>query len=359
MNKMIKIGVFYDGNYFSNVSNYYNYQHFRKSRINIQGLHEFIRHQVAQEEGAEVKNCKITDAHYFRGRLNADDAVKLNKLYYERVFDDMLMKEGVVTHYLPLVNRKDGTREEKGVDVTLALEAYELTIFKQFDVVALIACDGDYLPLVRKIHTRGARVMVLSWDFSYVDDFGNERGTVTSQDLLEAANYPLAMHEIIDNRVRRNEPLINNLFRPFETKSILAANLGTNVPYPAYTRPTAKPQSINGNGTHPDYDVDEKPKISTICNLQKEKGFGFITYTPDNVFFHFSQIIDNDEHNTLAIGDMVEFVIGRNERDGKAMAKSVKRITGIPAGYPKEEIYLPSEMSEDLALELTVKTEEE
>ncbi len=41
------------------------------------------------------------------------------------------------------------------------VEAFELAIYKQFNVLALIACDGDYVPLVRKLNTLGTRVMVL------------------------------------------------------------------------------------------------------------------------------------------------------------------------------------------------------
>ncbi len=41
-----------------------------------------------------------------------------------------LMSEGVTTHYLPLRNF-GGRREEKGIDVWLALEAFELAIYKK------------------------------------------------------------------------------------------------------------------------------------------------------------------------------------------------------------------------------------
>jgi hypothetical protein len=45
---MTRIGVFYDGNYFLHVSNFYNYFHERKSRISISGLHHFIRNNVVE-----------------------------------------------------------------------------------------------------------------------------------------------------------------------------------------------------------------------------------------------------------------------------------------------------------------------
>ena len=62
--------------------------------------------------------------------------------------------------------------------------------------------------------------MVLSWDFEYTNDYGIKMTTRTSQELLEEVTYPVAMHEIIDNRVRRNEPLINGLFVPRNTEKV-------------------------------------------------------------------------------------------------------------------------------------------
>src|SRR5690606_15446952 len=107
--KLVRIGVFYDGNYFLQVSNYYAYGHQRRRRISISGLHDFIRSQVADEEANDMKLCQIVDSHYFRGRLNAADASQRgDTLYWDRVFDDILMSEGVTTHYLPLKTGFDG-----------------------------------------------------------------------------------------------------------------------------------------------------------------------------------------------------------------------------------------------------------
>lgn len=47
----IKIGVFYDGNYFYYVSNFYNYVYECKIWISIKGLYEFICYKVVEFEG--------------------------------------------------------------------------------------------------------------------------------------------------------------------------------------------------------------------------------------------------------------------------------------------------------------------
>src|SRR6185437_13068799 len=100
--KLTRAGIFYDGNFFFHVSNFYHYHHERRARISIGGLHAFVRQQVADCEGADPRYCQIVDAHYFRGRLRAADAEDRDLLYKERVFDDVLVREGVTTHYLPL-----------------------------------------------------------------------------------------------------------------------------------------------------------------------------------------------------------------------------------------------------------------
>lgn len=281
-----KIGVFYDGEYFYRVSSYYAYEHERKRRLSIAGLHEFIRNQVADEIGADPRLCQIVDAHYFRGRMSVKAATS-NLIYNERVFDEILMHEGVITHYLPLKNY-GGKQQEKGIDVWLALEAYELASYKRFDILALIACDGDYVPLIRKLNTLGTRVMLLGWDFKYVDDNGETKETKTSQDLLEEVSYPIEMHKIIEDRVLANEHIINNLFVP---------------------------KAVTGRSKEQDI---KTAKIHSV-----KEGFGFITYQPNNIFFHFSSVV-NVDFSELKAGDEVTFKI--ENREGKLYAIDVEKL---------------------------------
>lgn len=327
--RLTRIGVFYDGNYFLHVSNYYNYSHERRSRISISGLHAFIRRQVAEEEGVNERLCQIVDAHYFRGRLNAHEANQRgNQLFYDRLFDDILMSEGVVTHYLP-VKTYQGYRQEKGIDVWLALEAFELAQYKKFDVVVLITSDGDYVPLIRKLNTLGSRIMVLSWDFEFLNEQGEKQVTRTSQDLLEDVSYPVGMHGIIDDRSRRNDMVIQNLFvkqqaRPAFTATPASGNNYVNGfvnghsydDYPPATEP-----NYNLADTEEDDDPEGR-KISTIRSLKT--GYGFINYPPNNLFFHYTSLTDTD-FNELQLDDEVEFTVSQNA-EGKDIAIDVRLV---------------------------------
>ena len=365
--KLTRIGVFYDGNYFFHVSNYYQYQHERKARISIDGLHEFIRHQVAEAEGEDVKYCQIVDAHYFRGRPRAQEAEARGLLLRERQFDDILMREGVITHYLPL-----GPDGEKGIDVWLALETYELAIYKRFDVIVLIACDGDFLPLVRKLNALGARVMLLGWGFSYIDQSGKDRETRTAQVLLEEVTYPVLMHHIIDDRSRKGDQRIDQLFvphketgsyqKPMEMKksqALVAPALSagpSNGVAPINVRTTVDAQTVaeapaaaditatadtlatddgppssdsqaslgdlsTANGPTPTLSIT--PSLTgTLSNgvlvgkIQAlREGFGFITPNDGsgNLFFFHASVL-NADFNELRVGDEVTYKIGNNDK---------------------------------------------
>ena len=283
-----RIGVFYDGNFLLHASNYYNYIHPVKRRLSLGGLHNFIRHRVAEEEGIEPSKCQIAQAHYFRGRLNAAEAAQRgNQLYNDRVFDDILMSEGIQPHYLPLRNLQ-GKKEERGIDVWLSLEAYELAMTGRSDTVVLIVSDTDYTPLMRKLTGLGLRIMLLSWEFEYVNDDGVKMVTKTSHELLSLATYPVAMHDVINYGVQQDNPLISEMFV---------------APDPSRQ---AREQTF---------------ETSEILSLKN--GFGFIKYPNNNLFFHYQDVVG--EFADLNVGDPVEFTIEQNQQK-QDVAKNVRKL---------------------------------
>jgi cold shock CspA family protein len=281
--KLTRIGVFYDGNFFSHVSNYYTYHHERRARLSIGGLHHFIRTEVARCENVDSRFCQIVDAHYFRGRVSANEAEQRNILRSDRAFDDVLMREGVVTHYLPLT-----PTGEKGIDVWLALEVLELAVYKRFNVSVLITGDRDFVPLIRKLNTLGTRVMLLGWSFKYTNDRGEERATETSQQLLEEVTYPILMSDEIDDRTRKNDPLIANLFLPKKESRLVVPDV---------------------------HEVAVPADAATGTIMSLKEGFGFIKSpgAPDNLFFHHSDVVNRD-FNDLTVGDSVTCSIEKTDR---------------------------------------------
>ena len=329
--RLMRIGIFYDGNYFYHVSNYYCYAHPRRARLSIPGIHEFIKKMVSEKEHVDERLCQIVDCHYFRGRLPAMEANARRILLNERIFDDILMREGVVTHYLPMSHGM-----EKGVDVSLALETLELAIFKQFNILVLIASDGDYVPLVRKLNSLGTRVMVLAWNFEYMDDNGNLRYTGTSQKLLSEVSYPLIMDQIIDGKIRIDRINVDSLFVPSPQNQSSRWNGGEgedpgtdDLPDEAFSHPESGDIPSEAGGVPCEDEIPEadrpQPEGSAAAPsdaammrgriVQLKNGYGFISSEglQKNLFF-FWEDLENIDFNDLRIGDEVEYEPGRNDR---------------------------------------------
>lgn len=297
--KIIKIGVFYDGGYFSRVTQYYRYYE-RKSRISIKGLHEFIRGKVMEMEAVEQKHyCQVVDAHYFRGRFSAYDAAKReNQLLYDRIFDDILMYAGVVTHYLPMFadRAKYSDRSEKGIDVWFALEAFELAVYKKFDVIVLITGDGDYLPLIKKLNTLGTRVMLLYWDLEFPPEV-NISPVRTNIGLINEATYEVNMAEIM--RSRRSNQIVENMFIPVDEEEELSKKI------------KIEPPNL--------YDDELEQFEGTIIHIDYERGLGNIKSDDNkfpNIIFFRSR---TEDFFNLTKGDHVSFELGKNERGAMAI----------------------------------------
>ncbi len=298
----VKVGIFYDGSYFTHVSNYYNYVHPHRRRLHIGGLHDFIRHMVAEREGTSVNMCHVIDAHFFRGRFSAKDAnEKPNQLYYDRVFDDVLMYNGVQTHYLPVKDLM-GRKREKGVDVLMALETYELCMLKRFDVVVLVASDGDHVTLVRKLHALGCKTMLLAWDFEYVEETSGETQTTrTSNDLWHAVTFPLEMADLVEEGLRSNDEVVKDMF---VTKEMMPR----------------EPSSETDRAAVVEID-DQERHIGQVMSLHN--GYGFIRFPENNLFFLHDDLVDI-EFSDLRIGEDLEFNVAVNNK-GQRVAKQITR----------------------------------
>ncbi|KMZ11588.1 hypothetical protein BHUM_05779c [Candidatus Burkholderia humilis] len=244
---------------------------------------------MAREERVHYRNCQIIDAHYFRGRFSAKQSTEKgeNQLYHERVMDDILMRANVTAHHL-LMNAMG---KEKDIDVWLALEAFEMSIYKHFDVVVLIAGDSDYVPLTRKLKTRGIRVMVLGWSIAYDAPNGEVKGTTPSQMLLNEVSYPILMSEVIE-------------------ESELAETVGDE----------RERESVRGlfqlQKGQPQANGEDEWKTGTISKLKK--GFGFLEL--DNVFFYYGAFTDLDFED-LYEGMEVSFREGLNSKGQPAALK--------------------------------------
>ncbi len=301
---LIRLGIFYDGNYLLHVSNYYNYFHERKSRISLHGLHKYIKYYVSSIEDIDTKYVTITESHYFKSRLSVKEVGnKQNQLFFDRLFDDVLMMENVVAHYHPVRNIQ-GIKMEKEIGMNLALHAYEIATNNKIDILVLVACNGDYVSLIKKINGLGIKVLLVSWDFEYTDDQNYLRMTKTSQDLIEETTYHLALNNIIDDPANKGNSFVEGLF---------VSKLDRRYDISQYFDEA-------DNEDLSTLESDNQIHESSILSLKN--GYGFIKYPPNNLFFHYQSVQDGD-FNELQIGDEVFFEIAKKD-NGEELAINVR-----------------------------------
>ena len=316
----IRIGIYYDGHYFYKVSNYYKFDHPRQARISIPGLHNFICNEAAGKLNTDSANCHVVESHYFRGRSVKSGNEKA--IIGERYFEDALTREGVNLHYLPLIRGANNELREKGIDVSLALDAYKKAAARTFDILVLIAGDGDYLPLVRELQTMGTPidVMLISWDF----ECANGDVTMTSQDLLEEVKFPIQMANVIDDRLNLKNPVVSGLFelRQAEPAVLPAAGpaAGSSFPPPPQSGsfPASPPFGAALSQGYPSSQTTKaaKRKILTETEMAQERistvlslngAGGWIRDIEYNNFYFFYSDVVNKKPEEITVGTTLQF----------------------------------------------------
>lgn len=203
----LSIGVFIDGGYYAKVNR--SLKAAERSIIRVKALFDYICSQVSLQEGIDISDCQITEAHYFRGRFRVKEAYDKHLLYNERKFEDTLIENDVVFHYKHLREiERDGQTEvvEKGVDVWFALEAYELARFRHFDYVVLITGDADHEMLVRKLKALKIKTVLLTWNLLDSE--------ATSHLLREEAAQHWELSEMVEQDPQLKNVLLYRLREP-------------------------------------------------------------------------------------------------------------------------------------------------
>jgi uncharacterized LabA/DUF88 family protein/cold shock CspA family protein len=293
----IRVGVFYDGSFFSKVSDFYKYHDSRRARICIAGFHDVLRKAISDGDGVPAEECELVEKHYFRGRFATAGSTDVQRLIGQRRFEDVLVAEGVQIHNLPM----SVAGKEKGVDIQLALKVCESVDRGRLDVVALVSGDGDFAPLILRLKQAGARVLVPFWDLHYKDRAGQPQTTATSRKLLEEATYGLMMSSFDEKRGAQ----------PGATRGL-------------FLEPsTAQPSGARVLRTNEFGEPSRHDGIIKVVYDRENKRFGFIRESSngDDVFFG-ERYLEGVEFSDLSHGDRVSFELGENSRG--ACAKRVR-----------------------------------
>ena len=188
LKNLIRVAIFFDGYFFYKFSTYCLKHHPVASRLNLKGFQAYVLRYVADQLGVPLKEVRLAEAHYFWGRPKANE--EGNGVLHPWVrFEDALIASGVVIHPSHLAYEEE-RMVEKGVDISLAVEALDLAHQGRYDLLVLVAGDADFVPLVRKLASLGVGVVVPKVDEHYEED-GKPKVIKTSLQLVQEAHFAL------------------------------------------------------------------------------------------------------------------------------------------------------------------------
>ena len=189
-----RLGVFYDGSFFSYAQNYY-YHERELGWLRFPEFHLFLEKCIALREQG-FASYKVVYAAWHQGLFTSKDATH-DQLKRDRNRHHDLMHAGVEPKYLPMSQ----THGEKGVDVALAVDALQVGLGGMIDVAVLVTGDGDFVPLVRALNKQGVRVLAAYFAFESKDgskSFINER-------LVAAANYAVDINALGSSKEHKQD----------------------------------------------------------------------------------------------------------------------------------------------------------
>lgn len=183
----LRIGVFYDGTFFTKAQNYFWGQKY--GWLTFQEFHKLLEKFVGIKEQGH-SSYKVVYSAWFQGLFKESEATEKN-LRLDRKRHQDLLHAGIEPKNVPMSE----TKGEKAIDVYMAVETLQIGLDDKIDVAILVTGDGDYVPLVRTLMKNGIRVVIAYFEYQESNNksFVNER-------LVSSANYSLNINGLENDR---------------------------------------------------------------------------------------------------------------------------------------------------------------
>lgn len=173
-----RIGVFYDGSFFT-IAQRYLYHERKLGWLTFQGLHNFFEGYLKLREQGYASH-KIVYASWHQGLFTNKNATEQQLRQDRNLYHD-LMHAAIEPKYLPVSQEQ----KEKGIDISLAIDALQIGLDGKIDVAVLVTGDGDFVPLVRALNKQGIRVLAAYFEYAPIDG----KKTFINERLKNSCNY--------------------------------------------------------------------------------------------------------------------------------------------------------------------------
>ena len=188
-NSFCRIGVFYDGSYFTYACRYF-YHKIELGWPEFRPFHALLETFIRSKEPG-YNHHRVVYSAWFQGMFSSREAEARQLKNDRNLFHD-LMHAGIEPKYTPMPQNGHG---EKGSDVALAVDAMQIGLAGKIDLAVLVTGDADFVPLARALMKEGVRVMAAYFEY---DDSGHK--SFINERLARVCNYTLNINDAQKDR---------------------------------------------------------------------------------------------------------------------------------------------------------------
>jgi len=199
-----------DGFTFKRISDFYKYEHKRRSRLSVAAMETFLRYEIKRRFGWEsgIEHLDV-EKHFYhpnenperaRYRLEVEEAI----LKFKRALTDF----GYNIHYAKyghgnMINPKPN--ENIYSDWLIASQ------IRKYDVFALLSTQGQYSCLMRQNKLCEIPTILIGWDGACINSTGQPSLWKTDKTLIECANAYCPLERVL-NMPNSKHPFVDIMF---------------------------------------------------------------------------------------------------------------------------------------------------
>lgn len=190
-----RAALFIDGIFFTKINEFIKGDNENKNVV----IKSFISMVVSELEKIESIKLELKQIDFFKGKFSINQLEKLysndqNKiaqhLYKERRLEDILAQNNIAVHNQHAIIRRTGELVEKGIDVSITIEALQTF---DIDYFILISGDQDFIPLIKFLKRKGIKTATINVDLKGK----NNKVVKTSNNILPIYDIVIDLNGIL------------------------------------------------------------------------------------------------------------------------------------------------------------------
>ncbi len=151
---LCRIGVFYDGSYFTYARRYFYFDR-KIGWLEFKPFHGFLENYIRTKEQGYT-HYRVVYGAWFQEMFGVKKKTEEKQLRSDRNLYHDVMHAGIDPKFMPM---SQSGANEKDLDVALAIDAMQVGLEGYIDIAVLVTGDADFVPLVRALMKRGVRVI--------------------------------------------------------------------------------------------------------------------------------------------------------------------------------------------------------